>query len=78
MNTLGLLLPGTIFIGLGATLVLDLWGLLLEHAFNVAHSGACLVGRWLLNMPEGVLRHSSLASGATEAWGVRVRMDCAL
>lgn len=51
-----------IFIGIGATLTFDLWGLFLNHAFKIAPSNFCLVGRWLLYMPEGIFRHSNISS----------------
>lgn len=51
-----------IVLGLGATLVFDLWGLLLKTAFKITPSNICLVGRWILYMPEGSFRHSKIAS----------------
>lgn len=52
----------TILIGLGATLFADLWALFLKHAFKIAAPNYCLVGRWLRYMPEGIFRHSNIAS----------------
>ena len=57
----------TILIGLGATLIADLWALFLKHAFKVAAPNYCLVGRWLRYMPEGSFRHSSIASVAQKS-----------
>ncbi len=51
-----------IIIGIGATLTFDLWGLFLKHAFKIAPSNFCLVGRWVLYMPEGVFKHSNISS----------------
>ncbi|MBL8076752.1 MAG: DUF2938 domain-containing protein [Anaerolineales bacterium] len=51
-----------IFIGIGATLTFDLWGLFLKYAFKITPSNFCLVGRWLLYMPEGIFRHSNINS----------------
>lgn len=51
----------TILMGLGATLTFDLWGVFLKHAFQMAPSNLCLVGRWLLYMPEGTFQHANLA-----------------
>ena len=51
-----------ILIGIGATLTFDLWGLFLKHAFKIAPSNFCLVGRWVLYMPEGIFRHSNIGS----------------
>jgi len=52
----------TIFIGLGATLITDLWALFLKRAFKITSPNYCLVGRWLRYMPEGIFRHSNIAS----------------
>jgi len=51
-----------ILIGIGATLTFDLWGLLLKHTFKIAPSNFCLVGRLILYMPEGTLKHSKIGS----------------
>jgi DUF2938 family protein len=53
-----------IAIGLGATLLMDGWALLLRRAFNIASLNFCLLGRWLLHMPEGVFRHDSIAAAS--------------
>jgi hypothetical protein len=62
VNQLSLSFIRAILIGLGATLTFDLWALLLKHAFKVAPSNICLVGRWIRYMPEGVFRHSHIAA----------------
>lgn len=51
-----------IFIGLGATFIFDLWAVFLKYVFKILPSNICLVGRWLLYMPEGIFKHSNLAS----------------
>ncbi|MGE5378566.1 MAG: DUF2938 domain-containing protein [Bacteroidota bacterium] len=56
------LLINTILIGLGATLFFDLWGLFLKYAFKITPSNFCLVGRWILYMPQGIFRHSNVGS----------------
>ena len=48
--------------GLGATLTFDLWVLFLKHALHIPASNICLVGRWLRYLPEGIFKHSNLAS----------------
>ena len=48
------LLIGTLVVGLGATLVMDLWAMLLKRVFNVGSANYCLVGRWLRHMTGGV------------------------
>jgi hypothetical protein len=62
MNDLTLSLVSAILIGLGATLTIDLWTLLLKRAFKITAPNYCLVGRWLRYMPEGVFTHSNIAS----------------
>jgi hypothetical protein len=51
-----------IAVGLGATLVMDLWSIFLKRAFNIPSPNYCFVGRWLRYVPEGILRHSSIAA----------------
>lgn len=51
-------------VGLGATLVMDLWAIFLKHAFNTPPPNYCLVGRWLRYMPEGIFRHNSIAAAS--------------
>lgn len=60
MNNLALSFISAIFIGLGATFTFDLWALFLKYAFKITPSNFCLVGRWLLYMPEGTFKHSSI------------------
>ena len=62
MANLTLSFISAIIIGLGATLTFDLWTLFLKHAFKITPSGMCLVGRWLLYMPEGTFKHASIVS----------------
>jgi Protein of unknown function (DUF2938) len=49
-------------VGLGATLIMDLWAVFLKRAFNTPSSNYCFVGRWLRYMPESVFRHDSIAA----------------
>ena len=51
-----------VLIGAGATLVLDLWSMLLQRTFKVPFPNLCLLGRWLRYMPEGKFAHASIAS----------------
>ncbi|MBX2991049.1 MAG: DUF2938 domain-containing protein [Bacteroidetes bacterium] len=48
---------GTIAIGFGATLLVDLWNLFLRSMFSIRSLDYCLLGRWLCHMPQGVFRH---------------------
>jgi len=53
---------GAIAIGLGATLVMDLWNLFLRRVFSIPSLNYCLLGRWLRHMPGGTLRHASITA----------------
>lgn len=53
-----------LLIGLGATLVMDLWALLLKRVFHIPSLSYCLVGRWLRHMPEGRFKHASIGAAA--------------
>jgi Protein of unknown function (DUF2938) len=53
---------GAILVGLGATLVMDLWALFLRRAFSISSLDYCLVGRWFRYMPDGTFRHVSIAA----------------
>ena len=57
-----------IAIGIGATLLMDLWNLFLKWAFNIPSLNYCLLGRWLRHMPEGTLRHPSIAAAPQKSF----------
>lgn len=47
-------------VGVGATLVMDLWGWLLRRVYGVSGLDYRLVGRWLGHMPRGQFRHDGI------------------
>ena len=47
-------------IGIGATLVLDLWGVFLKRIFGIASLDYALVGRWIGHMPSGQWVHENI------------------
>ena len=49
-----------IAIGVGACLVMDLWNLFLKRMFSIPSLNYCLLGRWLLHMPDGTFRHANI------------------
>lgn len=49
-------------IGMGSTLLMDLWNLFLKHAFQLSSLNYCLLGRWFAYMPTGTFRHTSIAA----------------
>lgn len=48
-------------VGLGATLLIDLWAMFLKRGFNIPSLDYCFLGRWLLYMPGGTIVHRSIA-----------------
>lgn len=53
---------GSIGIGIGATLLMDLWNMFLRRAFGIPSLNYCFLGRWLRHMPVGTFRHESIAA----------------
>ncbi|HEX5962238.1 MAG TPA: DUF2938 domain-containing protein [Gemmatimonadales bacterium] len=53
---------GAVAIGIGATMVMDLWNLFLKHSFSIPSLDYCLLGRWVSHMRGGTLRHASIAA----------------
>jgi hypothetical protein len=52
-----------LFIGVGATLVMDAWALLLRQ-FGVPSLNFAFLGRWLGHLPQGQWRHQRIAQAA--------------
>jgi hypothetical protein len=59
-------------VGVGATLVQDLWNLFLKRAFGIPSLDPCLLGRWLGHMPAGTFTHASIAAAQPK------RLECAV
>lgn len=57
-------------IGVGASLLMDLWNLLLKLTFGIPSLNYCLLGRWLRHMPSGTLRHASISAARP------MRLEC--
>ncbi|TVP15729.1 DUF2938 domain-containing protein [Shewanella sp. KCT] len=53
-----------LLIGLGATLIMDLWGLLRHPLLGMPLPSYYLVGRWLGHMPKGQFRHQAITEAA--------------
>lgn len=60
MNTL----IHTVAIGIGATLVMDSWGVARQRAFGMPAPDYALVGRWIAHMPRGRFRHDAISAAA--------------
>jgi hypothetical protein len=50
------------FIGIGATGVMDLWGILRKSLLRIPPPNYGMVGRWLAYMTHGKFRHDSIAA----------------
>jgi uncharacterized membrane protein YagU involved in acid resistance len=59
---------GAIAIGIGATLVMDLWNLFLKRTFNIPSLSYCLLGRWLRHMSGGTLRHANITAASQKSY----------
>jgi hypothetical protein len=55
-------LPVAVAVGLGATLVMDLWNLFLGRAFGIRSLDYCLLGRWVSHLSSGKVVHASIAA----------------
>jgi hypothetical protein len=53
---------GAVLVGIGAVLIMDIWNVFLQRAFNISSLNFCVVGRWLSYMPLGTFRHANMAS----------------
>ena len=54
----------TLFIGIGATAVMDLWGVIRKPLLGLAPPNYALVGRWIGHMTHGQFRHEAIAKSA--------------
>lgn len=52
----------TIFVGVGATIAMDLWARLLRGIFGVASLDYAWVGRWIGHMAQGRFAHERIAA----------------
>lgn len=55
-------IPAAVAIGIGATLLMDLWNLLLKRVLGIPSLNYCLLGRWVRHMAGGRVRHASIAA----------------
>jgi hypothetical protein len=51
-----------VLIGIGATVVMDLWAAFLKRAFAISPLDYAMVGRWIGHMPDGRFIHSNIAA----------------
>lgn len=65
-------LLSAVVIGSAATALIDVWNLALKRLSDVRSLDYCWLGRWIGNLPTGVVRHRSMAAAK------RVRFECPL
>src|SRR5689334_10611164 len=53
-----------VLIGTGATVVIDIWGILRKQIFGIPPMNFALVGRWLAYLPRGRFFHKPIAASA--------------
>lgn len=51
-------------IGIGATLVMDLWAFFLKYFFKIPSLNYAMVGRWLGHIPKGRFFHNPIGSAS--------------
>ena len=71
MNATEFLLPAVV-IGVGATAVMDLWGIVQKRFLGMQPLNYCLLGRWIGHFPRGRFVHDNIAHAS------RVRGECPL
>lgn len=71
------LLVHILLTGVGATLCMDLWALLLKRRFGIPSLDYALVGRWFLGMFDGRWFHATIVT-APPRRGENNRLDIAL
>ena len=54
----------TLIIGIGATVLMDLWGLARKSLLGIAPPNYGLVGRWIAHMTRGRFRHESISASS--------------
>ena len=54
----------TLIIGIGATVLMDLWGIARKSLLGIAPPNYGLVGRWIAHMTRGRFRHESIAAAS--------------
>jgi hypothetical protein len=56
-----------IYIGVAATIVVDIWALFVKHVLKLPTANWAMVGRWFGHMPGGVFVHRHVADSAPVA-----------
>jgi Protein of unknown function (DUF2938) len=62
MSIESIYLGGAVGVGIGAVLIMDIWNVFLQRAFNISSLNFCFVGRWLSYMLTGTFTHAKIAA----------------
>lgn len=54
-------------VGIGATIIMDIWGLLRKPLFGIPAPNYALVGRWIGHMTRGRFRHNAIVKSTSVA-----------
>ncbi|NQX37762.1 Protein of unknown function [Pedobacter steynii] len=65
MNTYLELIAFSLVIGIGATLVMDIYAVILKRFFNIPSLDFRIVGRWIGHFKEGVFSHKNILQAET-------------
>lgn len=69
---MSMLVVNALLMGAAATACIDLWALFVRRALGQPTLDYCLLGRWVLHMPQGRFAHESIARADSR------RHECAL
>ncbi|NHQ85448.1 DUF2938 domain-containing protein [Iodobacter sp. HSC-16F04] len=72
MSTESAIILKIILTGLGATLLMDLWALLLKRFLNIQSLDWAMAGRWIGHMRSGHFRHDSIAKASPIKWELQI------
>jgi hypothetical protein len=72
MSTEARYILSAIAIGIGATLLMDLWNLFLKRTFSIPSLNYCLLGRWIRHMPAGTFKHTSISAAPQKSFECKV------
>lgn len=64
MNDLPYFLANALLIGVGATLVMDIWAVFIKRCFGVPALNFAMVGRWIGHLPQGRFVHDYIAKAS--------------
>lgn len=64
METIVNNLPVILIIGIGATVVMDVWSIVRKALFGIPTPNYGMVGRWIAHLTHGQFRHDAIAASA--------------